>query len=138
MKTSIILGICLTLLSAVALCLILFYVKKLIELSKKEEDLAAQAKGIQKKQNALDRWECELKADMKRRAKAEHVWYNVQVADDGSESTLPTKTVIKALKSGIGYKIVPMFEKNIKLTKEDGKKRFSLDILVMPFEEQTK
>lgn len=135
---NIVMAICLVALMGVAVWLIIRYMRKASEVEIKEQELAQQKSGLEKKDAALHRWEQSLKKDKESldiaMLERKHVFYNVIVDNaNGEAPEHPDRNSMKAMKSGIGYKIAPLFEQNIKATPVDGKMKYSLDVWVMPY-----
>ena len=67
---------------------------------------------------------------------AMHVGYSVQTEVPFADAPdVPKKEVLKAMKSGMGYKAVSALKDYIKKVEKDGNARYELDVYVIPCEE---
>ena len=123
--TNLILAIVLIVLGCIALFLIFRYLRK-------ANDLRVDRKALEEKQASLEKWRISLHEQQRKLRflddETAHVYYNVTVEDPSGTIKHPGKKELKAMKSGIGYKLVPFFENNITATYKDGKTTFSLDV----------
>ena len=116
---NIILAVCLILLCGVAAFLIIRYMRKNHELNAL----------FDKMESSLE----ELKDDS---CDAMHVGYSVSTDKPFADAPdVPEKKVLKAMKSGMGYKAVSALKDYIKKVEKDGNARYELDVYVIPCEE---
>ena len=103
---NIIMAVCLIILMGVAVMLIVRYMRKATEVERKAANLEAQEKGLQRRHNALDKWNADIKAQAKRQSEWEerrkHIYANFVVLDS-DESKPSIKSIQKSLSSKIGY-----------------------------------
>lgn len=136
---NIIMAVCLIILMGVAVLLILRYMRKTTELQQKERELNVRESNVQKRENALDRWNEEVKAQAKQQAawsdKRKHIYANMEVLD--TEDKPADKAIAKSLSSKIGYALRKQFpEINVRHdSKNGGRTVYSVDCYVMPYEE---
>ena len=137
---NIILMVVLVSMIVIAALLIVRYVRKDAELENKAAELDAQEKGLQKRNNSLDRWNAELKQNAAQQAKynenRRHVYANVEVLDSDEEK--PTaKSIGKSLSSKIGYALRREFPdiKERHDQKNGGRTVYSVDFYVAPYED---
>lgn len=106
--------------------------------SAKIHDVEQQEYGLQKRQNALDNWEHQIKARVKLLAKQQHIYANVAVDDiDDTAPDFPDTATYKKMKSQMGYYVVPKFRDYIirHHNKDNGKTIYTLDLYVAPYNE---
>ena len=137
---NIILMVVLVSMIVIAALLIVRYVRKDAELENKAAELDAQERGLQKRNNALDRWSAELKQNAAQQVKynenRRHVYANVEVLDSDEEK--PTaKSIGKSLSSKIGYALRREFPdiKERHDQKNGGRTVYSVDFYVAPYED---
>lgn len=112
-------------------------VRKMIRsYSEKLADVEQQEKGLQKRHNALDNWEHQIKAQVKLLSKQQHVYSTVAVDDpDDTAPDFPDTATYKKLKSQMGYYVVPKFREHIVRAHKDGRTIYTLDLYVAPYNE---
>ena len=106
--------------------------------SAKIHDVEQQEYGLQKRQNALDNWEHQIKARVKLLAKQQHVYATVAGDDiDDTAPEFPDTATYKKMKSQMGYYVVPKFRDYIirQHNKDNGKTIYTLDLYVAPYNE---
>lgn len=104
--------------------------------SEKLADVEQQEKGLQKRHNALDRWEHDLKEQMALIKKQQHVYANVAIDDpDDTAPEFPDTATYKKMKSQMGYYVVPKFREHIVRAHKDGRTIYTLDLYVAPYNE---
>lgn len=136
---NIIMAVCLIVLMGVAVWLIIRYMRKSTEVKIKEQALDVKEKELRKKESHLNTFAANVRRESDKldaaMAKMTHVGYTVTINDpDGTAPSQPDKAVLKSLKSGLGYKTVPVAQKYIKCKRVDGRTKYSLDIYVAPFD----
>lgn len=100
-------------------------------------DVEQQEKGLQKRHNALDRWEHDLKEQMLLVKQYQHVYSNVAIDDpDDTAPEFPDTATYKKMKSQMGYYVVPKFREHIVRAHKDGRTIYTLDLYVAPYNEQ--
>ena len=105
--------------------------------SEKLADVEQQEKGLQKRHNALDNWEHQIKAQVKLLSKQQHVYSTVAVDDpDDTCPDFPDTATYKKLKSQMGYYVVPKFREHIVRAHKDGRTIYTIDLYVAPYNEQ--
>lgn len=105
--------------------------------AEKLADVEQQEKGLQKRHNALDRWEHDLKEQMTLIKKQQHVYANVAIDDpDDTAPEFPDTATYKKMKSQMGYYVVPKFREHIVRAHKDGRTIYTLDLYVAPYNEQ--
>ena len=136
---NIVMAVCLIILMGVAVLLIVRYMRMITEVERKERDLNIRESNAQKSENALDRWNEEVKAQAKRQAawsdKRKHIYANLEVLD--TEDKPADKAIAKSLSSKIGYALRKQFpEINVRHdTNKGGRTVYSVDCYVMPYDE---
>ena len=104
--------------------------------AEKLTDVEQQEKGLQKRHNALDRWEHDLKEQMALIKQQQHVYATVAVDDpDNTAPEMPDTPTYKKMKSQMGYYVVPKFRDRI-IRRHDagsGKTLYKLDLYVAPY-----
>lgn len=136
---NIVMAVCLIILMGMAVLLIVRYMRKTTELQQKERELNVRESNVQKRENALDRWSAEVKAQAKQQAawsdKRKHIYANLEVLD--SEDKPADKAIGKSLSSKIGYALRKQFpEINVRHdANKGGRTVYSVDCYVMPYEE---
>lgn len=134
---NIIMAVCLIVLMGVAAWLITRYMRKATEVRFREQELAQQEEGLKVRQQALDEFNEKLRAQAKRQARFKHLYTNVQIEDaEGTAPDFPETPIYKKMKSNLGYRIVPAFKDYIKVSRENGKTRYSLDLYVAPYNDE--
>lgn len=102
----------------------------------KLHDVEQQEHGLQKRHNALDNWEHQIKAQANLLKKQQHVYATVAVDDpDDTAPELPDTATYKRMKSQMGYYVVPKFRDHIVRSHKDGKTIYTLDLYVAPYNE---
>ena len=105
--------------------------------AEKLTDIEQQEKGLQKRHNALDNWEHQIKAQVNLLKKQQHVYATVAVDDpDDTAPDFPDTVPFKKMKSQMGYYVVPKFRDHIIRSHKDGKTIYTLDLYVAPYNEQ--
>lgn len=135
---NIIMAVALIVLCGVAVWLIIRYMRKTTEVETKAQALEVKGKELRKWESRLNHVSSELKGESRRIDEAmenlTHVGYTVTIDDpDGTAPDEPDKVALKAMKSGLGYKTVPVAKKYIKCVRGEGKTRYSLDIYIAPY-----
>lgn len=134
---NIIMAVCLIVLMGVAVWLVIRYMRKGTEVELRAQDLERQKAGLQKRHNALDNWEHQIKAQVNLLKKQQHVYSTVAVDDpDDTAPDFPDTVPFKKMKSQMGYYVVPKFRDHIIRSHKDGKTIYTLDLYVAPYNEQ--
>ena len=136
---NIIMAIILIALSVTNAIIIRRYSRKFEETERRAANLEQKERELQKRHNALDRWNSELKDQCRRHQewdeRRKHIYANFEVLD--SEEDKPTmKSIGKSLSSKIGYALRKEFP-DIQERHDDtkgGRKVYSVDFYVTPFD----
>lgn len=131
---AIIMSIGLIVMMAVAVLLIITYMRKLSELEACKEEIERQEQELRKHRNALDLWEKQISADSSKISLSVHLDTSRTVDDpDDVTPEMPDRKIYKQLASQFGYLALKQFKPNIVRTHEGGKTTYKLDLNVYPY-----
>lgn len=135
LTSNIILPIALIALMGIAVFLILRYSVLLRKLNVSETEIELQKAGLQKRHNALDLWEKQIRISAKQSAKTVHAYANKTVDDPEDKAPeKPTHEVYKKLASQFGYSAAGKFKDRITRKHDGGKTTYSLDLNIYPYD----
>lgn len=123
---NIIMAICLILLMAVAIFLILRYLRKLSDVEHKQHELEMKEKDLQKRHNALDRWNHELNQAAK--CTPESIIVTALSSLPPQENNFVPKLTYKKMASALGYKVCSRYRNNIDAVKDGQNYKYTLCI----------
>lgn len=128
-----ILAVCVSLF-ALSLFVLVRGMRMIEESRNREQDLEVVRKGLHKKELSLDLWESQLRTSAIDIASSRKIWANY-VLDVGVEEN--ERAIYKSLASKLGYATMKFYSDRIRVTeKEDGRKVFSVEVNVSPFNEK--